>query len=51
MNRLSGPLLVLTLLFILLGTAMRPGEVLALRPCDIEDLRFPPDRRGIDNED
>lgn len=23
---------------ILLGTAMRPGEVLALRPCDIEDL-------------
>ena len=26
---------------VLLGTAMRPGEVLALRPCDIEDL---PDR-------
>ncbi|WP_183408293.1 site-specific integrase [Nocardioides pocheonensis] len=23
---------------VLLGTAMRPGEVLALRPCDIEDL-------------
>lgn len=23
---------------ILLGTAMRPGEVLALRPCDLEDL-------------
>jgi len=23
---------------ILLGTAMRPGEVLALRPCDVEDL-------------
>ena len=24
---------------VLLGTAMRPGEVLALRPCDIEDGR------------
>lgn len=24
---------------VLLGTAMRPGEVLALRPCDIEDRR------------
>jgi integrase len=23
---------------VLLGTAMRPGEVLALRPCDVEDL-------------
>lgn len=25
---------------VLLGTAMRPGEVLALRPCDIEDRRI-----------
>jgi integrase len=24
---------------VLLGTAMRPGEVLALRPCDVEDRR------------